>query len=168
MTRFCVALAVLVVCACAASASPGAADANRACDVDTHRKLECDHLYPQLADKVRDVCVRSWSCASRFLRPESVARMVDCEAHSPCSVDCSNADDGLAPLAEEIAFTSACEEHAASCRLDCKELARGHRGNVAQFWSDMSACFAQPECGEPARCLASASRRPLQAIGCML
>jgi len=168
MLRRAISVAFFVVAAaCGASTAPGVPRASEACDVETRRKVTCDHLYPELADKARDVCVRSWSCASRFLRPESISLMVDCEAHEACSVDCMDADERLAPLPEEIAFDKACRERAESCHLDCAALTHGHRGNVARFWNDMTACFARPTCGEPESCLANASRRPLQAVGCM-
>ncbi len=160
-------LGVVAAACVAASGSPRAPQAAYACEVETRRKVTCDHLYPELAGKARDLCVRTWSCASQFLRPESIAMMVECEARAACSVDCANADATLAPLAAELTFTSACETHATSCHLDCKTLAEGHRGNVAAFWSDMSACFAEPECGEPSMCLLHASQRPLQAVGCL-
>jgi hypothetical protein len=161
------ALVVFVAACVAASGSPRAPQAAYACDVETRRKVTCDHLYPELTGKARDLCFRTWSCASQFLRPESIAMMVECEAHAACSVDCANADASLAPLAEEIAFTTACEAHEALCHLDCKALVAGLRSNVAAFWSDMTTCFAAPECGEPSMCLLHASQRPLQVVGCM-
>jgi len=151
------ALGVFVTACVAATGSPRAPQAAYACEVETRRKVTCEHLYPELADKAREVCVRTWSCASKFLRPESISMMVECEAHAACSVDCTTADASLAPLSEEATFTLACEAHATSCHLDCKQLALGHRGNVATFWNDMTVCFEQPECGESTHTSASSS-----------
>jgi hypothetical protein len=125
-------------------------------------------MYPQLADRARDLCERSWTCASSFWRPEALAVLVDCNARAPCSIDCDEEiERRTAPLPEEIAFVNACRSWEQTCSLDCARLVDGHRQEVATFWNDMGACFNLPQCGEPSNCLSHASSRPSQAIACV-
>jgi hypothetical protein len=164
-----VALSTVLSSACAGGAGnaniPAASDA---CDAEVRRKVTCDHLAPQLADRARDLCERSWTCAASFWRPEALAVWVSCNARTGCGIDCDEeVGKRVAPLPQETAFANACRSREQTCGLDCARLIDDHRKEVAGFWNDMSACFDLPQCGEPSNCLLHASERPAQALGCL-
>jgi hypothetical protein len=162
------AIAGLTACAMGGgtAASP---QATSACDIDVRHKVACEHLYPELADRAREVCLRSWDCAARLARPEAVAVSIDCEGRAPCSVDCGDeVEKQVPPLPDELAFSNACNAFASRCSVDCKQYVEGHRTNIASYWSDLGSCLNAPSCEKVSDCLLQASLRPIQALACAL
>jgi hypothetical protein len=159
---------LLVVTSCLQPASISSTRIVTACDDEVRRKVACDHLAPELADHVRDICQRSYSCSATFIRPEARRVYEDCERRAPCSVDCwKEVGIRVAPLPQEIAFANSCRSFEATCDLHCDQLVAGNRMYVPTFWDGMADCLRAPGCGEPNGCLSSASNRPLQALACV-